>query len=74
MPSSVISKIQYDETSKRLRVIFISGLIYDYQNVPADIYFELKRSGSKGTYLNRHIKGHFDFKKVVIPGDGDVIV
>jgi KTSC domain-containing protein len=64
MPSSVISSIHYDIASSRLRIIFVSGSIYDYINVPGEIYNALKKSGSKGTYLNRHIKGHFDFKKL----------
>jgi len=64
MPSSVIASIQYNEQLHTLRVIFVSGMVYDYLNVPPGIYAAMKRSGSKGTYLNRYIKGHFDFKKI----------
>ncbi|HMK05141.1 MAG TPA: KTSC domain-containing protein [Ferruginibacter sp.] len=64
MPSSVISKIEYDDLSSRLRIIFVSGSIYDYLNVPLSIYNAMKRSGSKGTYLNQHIKGNYAFKKI----------
>ena len=64
MPSSVIASMQYDPESQTLRIIFVSGIVYDYVNVPAEIYAAMKRSGSKGTYLNRHIKGHFDFRKI----------
>ncbi len=64
MPSSVISKIQYDTDSSTLRVIFVSGSIYDYLNVPEKIFNAMKRAASKGTYLNLNIKGHYAFRKI----------
>ena len=64
MPSSVIASMQYNPESQTLRIIFVSGMVYDYVNVPPEIYAAMKRSGSKGTYLNQYIKGHFVFKKV----------
>jgi len=56
--------MHYNPQSHVLRVIFVSGMVYDYLNVPEAVYAAMKRSGSKGTYLNRHIKGYFDFKKI----------
>jgi hypothetical protein len=64
MPSSVIAQIVYIAASSALRVTFVSGLIYEYQNVPEKVYKEMKAASSKGTYLNQHIKGHYDFKKL----------
>ena len=64
MPSSVVSSFHYNEKSHTLRVIFISGMVYDYINVPPEVYAAMKRARSKGTYLNRHIKDHFEFKKI----------
>jgi hypothetical protein len=32
--------------------------------VPEAIYDEMKAAGSKGTFLNRFIKGKYPFKKV----------
>ncbi|MEO6721340.1 MAG: KTSC domain-containing protein [Ferruginibacter sp.] len=64
MPSSVIASMQYDSTSSTLRVIYVSGNVYDYESVPASIYNAMKTSGSKGTYLNKYIKGNYPFKKV----------
>jgi len=71
MPSSVIASIQYDQQTHTLRVVFVSGMVYDYMNVPPEIYTAMKRSGSKGIYLNRHIKGHFEFKKINWPFAND---
>jgi len=39
-------------------------MIYDYLNVPPAVFAAMKQSGSKGTYLNKHIKGHYHFEKV----------
>ncbi|HKB43771.1 MAG TPA: KTSC domain-containing protein [Chitinophagaceae bacterium] len=64
MPSSVVSAVIYDHVSSTMRVIFVSGAIYDYKNVPEKVYHEMKTSGSKGTYLNQHIKGNYEFEKI----------
>ena len=64
MPSSVVSGMRYDPVSATLRVIFVSGMIYDYKNVPATIYEAMKTAGSKGKYLNKYIKGCYPFKKI----------
>jgi hypothetical protein len=47
-----------------MRIIFVSGVIYDYKNVPQKIFDEMKASDSKGTYLNQYIKGRYEFEKV----------
>ena len=64
MPSTVISKINYDAATSTLRITFVSGMIYDYKNVPEEIYHALKTSGAKGIYLNQHIKGKYPFEKI----------
>ena len=64
MPSSVVSKMIYFPESQILRITYVSGTIYDYKNVPEDVYQEMKDAVSKGTYLNEHIKGNFDFEKI----------
>lgn len=64
MPSSVVAHISYNADDATLRIRFVSGMVYDYKNVPPEIYEAMKHSDSKGTYLNKYIKGNFDFKKV----------
>jgi KTSC domain len=64
MPSTVVSAIHYYPSTSTLRIIFVSGMIYDYKNVPEKVYKALKSSSSKGAYLNQHIKGLYDFEKV----------
>ena len=65
MPSSVIHHFIYDQANSRLRVFFISGLAYDYMNVPKDLYDKLRNALSKGKFLNKHIKGKYPFERVV---------
>jgi len=64
MPSSVIQAMRYDPAKHKLRVIFVSGVVYDYLDVPEAIYLEMKESGSKGTFLNQRIKKNYSFKKI----------
>ncbi|HEX3079494.1 MAG TPA: KTSC domain-containing protein [Puia sp.] len=64
MPSSVIHHIIYNEGNQRLRVFFVSGLTYDYINVPKELYDRLRQAFSKGKFLNEHIKGKYPFEKV----------
>lgn len=39
-------------------------MIYDYKDVPEETYQVMKKATSKGTYLNKYIKGNFEFEKV----------
>lgn len=64
MPSTVVSNFNYDVERKILRIIFVSGMIYDYKNVPENIYDSMKNSFSKGIYFNRYVKGIYEFEKL----------
>jgi len=64
MPSSVIASMHYFPGAARLRVKFVSGLVYDYKDVPEQVYHAMKSSASKGTYLKQHIKGQYEFEKI----------
>ncbi len=64
MPSSVITSFKYKPAAHILRITFVSGKVYDYKNVPGDVFNEMKNSASKGTYFNKDIKGKYSFKKV----------
>ena len=64
MPSSVVAKMIYDDETETLRVIYVSGMVYDYKKVPLEVYEAMKASGSKGTFLNQHIKTKYEFQKI----------
>ncbi|MDJ0448840.1 KTSC domain-containing protein [Methylocystis sp. JR02] len=62
--SSNISEVGYDENSRTLEVLFTSGNLYQYFDVPPQIYTELMQAGSVGQYLNANIKGNFRYARV----------
>jgi len=64
MPSTVISKIEYDEHNELLRIEFQSGKVYYYMNVPKGVYLTLKTARSKGGYFNKYIKGNYEFENI----------
>lgn len=47
-----------------LRVGYQSGAVYDYLEVPEEVYLSMKAAFSKGTFLNRYIKGKYKFRKI----------
>lgn len=63
MPSTVISTFRYNKKNRILTVVFLSGSVYTYKNVPEDLYLNMKNASSKGSFLNKEIKGNFDFEK-----------
>ena len=64
MPSSVVLHSSYNKETSTLKITFVSGLVYEYKNVPEEIYNAMITSGAKGIYFNRHIKGLYEFRKV----------
>jgi hypothetical protein len=60
--SSSISWAEYDEKEKVLHVGFVGNdTRYKYKQVPLRKIEELEKAGSKGEYINRHIKPFHDF-------------
>lgn len=64
MPSSVIRKYYYKPELEILRIIYVSGAVYDYLEVPQEVFDEFRAAFSKGTYLNKKIKPFFKYEKV----------
>ncbi len=62
--SSNISEIGYDEERRILEVLFHSGSVYQYFDVPPQVYQELINAGSVGQYLNANIKGNYRYARV----------
>ena len=64
MPSSVVAFIQYHDDTRILSIRYQSGDVYNYLDVPKEIYLAMKTASSKGLFLNKEIKGKFKFMKV----------
>lgn len=47
-----------------LEVEFKNLALYQYTGVPKSIYLALMDAPSKGQYLNEHIKGTYEYKRV----------
>jgi KTSC domain len=62
--SSNISSIGFDEGSNTLEIEFHSGAVYQYFDVPLNVYQGIMEAGSKGQYLAQHIKGYYRYTKV----------
>lgn len=63
MPSQFIRKYSYNPEQMILTVMFVSGKVYDYFQVPQNVFENFRSSFSKGNFLNRFIKGRFNFQK-----------
>lgn len=62
--SSNIASIGYDEPSQTLEVEFLNGSVYQYYNVPKNLYDQLMQEGSKGKFLGTYIKNGYPYSRV----------
>ena len=47
-----------------LTIVYVSGAVYNYLNVPQVVFDDFRAAFSKGTYLNKKIKPFFKYEKV----------
>lgn len=59
MPSAVIKKYEYRPETNVLTITFVSGIIYDYLQVPEEVYVQMKATIEKGVFFNKQIKGKY---------------
>ena len=62
--SSNVRGIGFDEEFGKLFVLFRSDSLYVYYGVPRETAVAFVQSGSKGTYLNQHIKGTYNYARL----------
>lgn len=62
--SSNVESIGYDEDHGTLEIEFKNGAIYQYFDVPLNIFNTLMSAGSIGAYLASNIKGVYRFSRV----------
>jgi hypothetical protein len=61
--SSNIEAVGYDDETQELHVQFLSSGYYIYSDVPRQIFDDLINAPSKGSFLNREVKGIYQFAK-----------
>jgi len=57
--SSSLRSIGYDRKTHTLEVEFASGGIYRYEEVPPQLWLELRQSPSKGKFFQAHVRDRF---------------
>lgn len=62
--SSNLKSASYDTESSLLTVVFNNGSIYQYENVPWELFTKFRMSESQGKFLNQKIKGTYSYVKV----------
>lgn len=64
--SSNIEKIRYHSGNQTLEIMFKSGDVYQYFDVPQQIYegFVNPPGGSHGKYFHANIKGQYRYAKL----------
>lgn len=59
--SSCLTSVGYDETRFILEVEFNTGEVYEYLDVPHEVYIDLINSNSIGYFFNKNIKTNYSF-------------
>ena len=59
--SSVIGAVGH---SRVLEIQFESGKVYQYFDVPEDVYEDMLNAESKGKYFNSHIRGKYNYQEI----------
>lgn len=62
--SSNIRCIGYDPQPATLEVEFTSGDVYQYFNVPEQLFQQFLHASSHGQFLNDNIRYHYRYQKI----------
>jgi len=62
--STEIEWIGYEQKQSMLQVEFLTGGVYQYQDVPRHVYDDFLSAPSHGKYFETRIKGRYPYRKV----------
>ncbi len=62
--SSNIATVGYDAENRILEIEFHHGTIYQYFNIPNEVYEGLISAGSHASYYYHNIRGKYEYKKI----------
>jgi hypothetical protein len=62
--SSVFTHHRYDANTRKLRVRYHSGAVWEHDDVPAEKYAAFTESASPGRYFNSKIRANHPGRKV----------
>ena len=61
--SSMIHAVGYDEQTRKLEIVFNTGRIYCYEDVPREVYEGLMAAESKGSYMRSSIIDVYPYRQ-----------
>lgn len=61
--SSQINSIGYDEAQRLLEVEFKNKTVYQFEEVPRKLWWQLMAAPSVGVFFSNNIRGHYNGKK-----------
>ena len=61
--SSHIARIGYESESQVMTIVFARGESYQYFDVPAEVFEQMKSAPSKGQFLAQAIKGAYRYAR-----------
>lgn len=62
--SSNIKGANFHIENKKLKITFASGVIYEYADVPHEIFSGFDNADSQGVYFNKNIAKKYSFQKL----------
>lgn len=62
--SSNLRAVGYNPLQNKLTIEFNSGSVYEYYNVPKQVYEGLLNASSKGGYHYKYIKNSYSYSKI----------
>lgn len=62
--SDNLEEAGYDEQLRLLHIQFSNGALYEYYDVPMDVYIGLITASSAGKYFHEYVKGHYRYSRV----------
>lgn len=62
--SSNLASVGYDAENEILEVEFKHGGVYQYFDVPENVYDELMNADSHGVYFSANIRNDYDYQKM----------
>ena len=62
---SNIQETGYNFERNNVLIKFINGNIYTYKDVPIEVYEELKKAPSMGSYIHQNFKGVYNYTRIL---------
>jgi hypothetical protein len=63
MPSTIIRRFDYRPETRELVVLFTTGRLYVYRDVPPETAEAFRGAFAKGRYFNARIRGRYSYEE-----------